>query len=158
MMELWRCAVERTGDGDLGLHVAEAAPVQSFDVHGYALLSSPTLRDAYQRACRYQRLIHDTTELALEVGEDRATLRHALPGGRPVPRQCAEFLAAVWVRFGRLVTGFDWAPLEVRLAHPRPASTAAHGRFFRAPLRFLLRRERRPKSGAGGQASSARCR
>jgi AraC-like DNA-binding protein len=136
MMEFWDRAVAATGDDNLGFHVAGAAPIHSFDVTGYAALWSPTLREAYQRACRYQRLIHDATTLALEVRQDGATLRHALPGGRPVERRVAEFLVATWVRFGRLVTGEEWSPLQVRFAHPRPADVGDHQRFFRAPLRF----------------------
>ena len=137
-MRLWSCAVAVTGDDDLGLHVAEAAPIQAFDVHAYAMLSSPTLRDAFERAGRYQRLIHDTTGYALESepGGERAILRHALPGGRPVSRHPAELLAALWLRFGRLVTGDDWSPLEVRFAHRRPAGRHDHDRIFRAPVRF----------------------
>src|SRR5262245_24360525 len=52
MAKFWERAVQSTGDELLGMHVALAAPVSSFDVHGYALLSSATLRAAYQRACR----------------------------------------------------------------------------------------------------------
>lgn len=45
-------------DNFLGMHLATAAPIESFEVHAYALLSSPNLREAYRRACRYQQLIH----------------------------------------------------------------------------------------------------
>lgn len=50
-----------TRDDHLGIHLAEAVPIQSFEVHSYALLSSSTLREAYRRACRYQCLIHEAT-------------------------------------------------------------------------------------------------
>jgi hypothetical protein len=53
-----------------------------------------------------------------------------------VPRQSAEFLLAAWVRGGRAITGVDWAPLEVRFAHPPPSDLAEHKRFFRADIRF----------------------
>jgi Arabinose-binding domain of AraC transcription regulator, N-term len=35
--------VRATGDDNLGLHVAEQAELGSFDVHFYAMVSSPTL-------------------------------------------------------------------------------------------------------------------
>ena len=136
MMLFWQCAEARCSDVDLGLHLAEAAPIRSFEVHAYALLSSPTLRDAYLRACRYQCLIHEATDLVLEHGPDEGILRHSLPGGRPAPRQPAEALAALWVRFGRLVTGDEWMPNRVCFAHPEPANTSEHQRIFRAPLHF----------------------
>jgi AraC-like DNA-binding protein len=136
MMTLWRAASELTGDADLGIHVALAAPVASFAVHGYALLSSPTLREAYRRGCRYQRLIHEATNLEFDEGPEEGVLHHSLPGGRAVPRQPAEFLASVWVRFGRLVVGNDWNPTLVCFAHPEPEDTSEHARVFGAPVRF----------------------
>jgi AraC-type transcriptional regulator len=39
-------AVERTGDSNVGLHLAERADPSSFDVHYYAMLASATLGDA----------------------------------------------------------------------------------------------------------------
>src|ERR1700741_4205321 len=66
MTRLWDAARALTGGDHLGLQVAEAAPVASFELHGYALLSSPTLREAYRRGCRYQRLIHEVTRLTFE--------------------------------------------------------------------------------------------
>lgn len=133
MMALWDAAARR--DDAVGLHVAEAAPLSAFDVHAYAVLSSPTLGDAYRRASRYQRLVHDATELTLDEG-DPAVLRHALPGGRPVARQAAEFLLAVYVRLGRVAAGWDWSPVEVRFAHAAPGNAAEVGRFFASPVRF----------------------
>lgn len=135
MMTIWSDAAAARGDDAIGLHVAESAPFDSFDVHAYAVLSSSTLRDGYERSSRYQRLIHDATELTLSGG-DPAVLRHALPGGRPVPRQPAEFLLALYVRIGRAVTGGDWSPVEVRFAHAAPTDAAELRRFFAAPIRF----------------------
>lgn len=131
-------AVETTGDPDLGLHLAERAEPGSFDVQFYAMISSPTLGDAFRRLSRYQRLIHETTRIELEVEGARAELRHVLPGGAGVPRHSAEFLITAWVRVGRIVTGSDWAPTEVRFAHPAPQRTSEHSRFFRAPVRFSM--------------------
>lgn len=136
MGALWEHARALTGDDHLGIHLAEAAPIRSFEVHAYAMLSSPTLRDAYQRACRYQRLIHEVTDLTLEEGKQEGVLRHALPGGRPVSRHPAEFLATLWVRLGRLVTGDDWASAQVEFAHAAPSQSSEHARVFRAPVRF----------------------
>lgn len=136
MARLWDLAVSLTGDDRLGMHVATAAPIPSFDVHAYAILSSPTLRDAYLRACRYQRLINEATDLTLSEGPSEGVLRHALPGGGAVPRQPAEFLVASWLRFGRLLTGTRWTPTHVLFAHDRPADTSEHHAMFGGPPRF----------------------
>ena len=129
-------AVEATGDTNLGHHIAERADPGSLDVHYYAMLSSPTLGAGYERLCRYQRLIHEVNRVELDVDGDRATLRHVMPGGNVAPRHIAEFLLTVWVRGGRQATGTDWAPIEVRFAHPGPPDARAHARFFRAPVQF----------------------
>ena len=136
MMHLWQLAVAITGDPDLGLHLAVVAPLESFEIHGYALLSSPTLREAYRRGCRYQRLIHEVTDLSFDEGEQEGVLQHALPGGRPVPRHPAEFLATLWICLGRLVAGVEWTPNLVCFAHEAPADTTAHDSLFQAPIQF----------------------
>lgn len=132
---VWQAAVARTGDERLGLHLARAAPLQSFDMHAYAMLSSPTLRDAFHRACRYQHLINEGTELTF-TGTPDGVLRHSLPGGRSVPRQPAEFLATAWLRLGRVVTGTAWVPTEVRFAHERPADTSEYDALFGVAVQF----------------------
>lgn len=137
MAAFWAGALETTGDANLGMHLAEAAPIEAFEVHGYALLASRSLRDAYERACRYQRLIHESSDLVLEEDEGAATLRHTLPGGRPVGRQPAEFLVAAWLRFGHLVTGVEWMPEAVLFAHAEPDDARDHVRVFGDSIRFL---------------------
>ena len=125
-----------TRDDNLGLHVAQGAELGSFDVHFYAMVSSPTLGAAFERVCRYQRLIHETSQVRLEKSGDRAVLSHRLAGGLAAPRQTAELLLAAWVRAGRVATGTSWSPAEVRFAHRAPRDSREHERFFGAPLRF----------------------
>jgi AraC-like DNA-binding protein len=129
-------AVRATGDDNLGLHIAEQAELGSFDVHFYAMVSSPTLGDAFERVCRYQRLIHETSQVRLESSADGAVLSHRLPGDVAAPRQTAELLLASWVRAGRIATQTHWSPAEVRFAHPVPRDARDHERVFAAPVRF----------------------
>jgi AraC-like DNA-binding protein len=128
--------VRTTGDDNLGLHVAEHAELGSFDVHFYAMVSSPTLGAAFERLCRYQRLIHETSAVRLETSGDRFVLSHRLAGGLAAPRQTAELLLAAWVRTGRVATRTTWSPAEVRFSHRAPGDAREHARFFGAPLRF----------------------
>ena len=136
MPAVWARALEMTGDDRLGLHLAMAAPIDAFDLHAYAMLSSPTLRDAFERACRYQRLINEGTTLTLHEGPGDGTLRHALANGAAVARQPAEFLAATWVRIGRLVTGTEWRPSGVFFAHEQPPDISEHISTFGIAPRF----------------------
>lgn len=129
-------AAAALGDDAVGLHLAERADPASFDVTFYAMTSSATLGEGFERVARFQRLIHDTSRVALDVADGRAFLRHALPGGHAAPRSSAEFILAAWVRIGRMAVGRDWSPMEIRFAHDEPASTSEHERLFRGPLRF----------------------
>lgn len=135
-MALWHQAEEATGDNNLGIHLAQAAPISSFEVHAYAVLSSPSLRDAYRRAARYQRLIHEVTNLTFEEGNEQGVLRHALPNGQAIPRHPAEFLVTLWVRFGRIVTDSDWVPAAVYFSHQPPDDRSEHERFYGSPVVF----------------------
>ena len=137
-MALFARAAEQMGDTNLGLHLAQHAELGSFDVHFYAMASSSTLGEAFERLCRYQRLIHETSRVELEITDSRAVLRHQLAGGMAAPRQTAEFLLAAWVRTGRLVTRVDWTPLEVHFAHPPPPDPSEHARFFLANVHFAM--------------------
>jgi AraC-like DNA-binding protein len=128
--------VRASGDDNLGLHVAEQAELGSFDVHFYAMVSSPTLGAALERVCRYQGLIHETSEVRLEKSGDRVVLSHRLAGGLPAPRHTAELLLAAWVRGGRVATRTRWRPADVRFAHRAPRDVREHERFFGAPVRF----------------------
>ncbi len=136
MMAFWKIILAETQDNCLGLHLAEVAPIQSFEIHAHALLSSPSLRDAFRRACRYQRLIHEVTDLTLEETPDEGILRHNLPGGKSVPRHPAEFLVTLWVRLGRLVTENNWSPRLVCFAHETPNDTSEHKRIFASNIAF----------------------
>jgi AraC-like DNA-binding protein len=136
VMRFWREALERTGDGNLGLHLAAAAPLGAFDIYTYALLGSATMREAFVRACRYQRLIHESTVLTLLEEPAGARLRHSRADGAAVPRQPAEFLAATWLRFARLLVPGRWAPQQVTFAHPAPQDRREHSRLFGRGLRF----------------------
>ena len=136
MQSVWMRALEMTRDDCLGLHLAMAAPIDSFDVHAYAMISSQTLRDAFVRACRYQRLVNEGTALTLSEDSRGGVLRHALASGASVPRQPAEFLAATWVRIGRLVTGTEWNPSGVFFAHERPRDISEHVSIFRSAPHF----------------------
>ena len=135
-IDLFARAEEATGDACIGLHLAEHADLRSIDVHFYAMLASATLKEAYQRLSRYQRLIADTSRVEFVTSAGGGALRHTLAGGLAVPRHSAEFIVAAWLRTGRFAAGRDWDPDEVRFAHHAPADVREHARFFRAPVRF----------------------
>ncbi|MBL8173751.1 MAG: AraC family transcriptional regulator [Bryobacterales bacterium] len=135
-IQFWNTAVSITGDRNLGLHLAESASWESFDLHPYLMAASATLGDAYRRLCIYQRLIHDETRVELVERGEHAVLRHSFVAGGSAPRQAAEFLIAAWLRVGRHITPVIWHPTAVHFAHPSPGCLDDHARILQAPIRF----------------------
>src|SRR5262245_53081709 len=136
VFELWKRAVEKTRDECLGFHLAQHAEIGSFDVLFYLLATSPTLGAAYARLARSQRLIHDSTVVELASRDGQTVLKHSRPGGLPVGRHPAEFIITAWVRAGRIATGMNWSPIEVRFAHAGPTKDQDYSRYFGSPVRF----------------------
>jgi AraC-like DNA-binding protein len=138
-LALWAEAPRLSGDECFGLHAAEQVRPGSFDVLGYTLRTSPTIGGAFERLVRYNRLLHDQSEMGLTAHGEEARLSFQLfPEG--TPRQQAEFSLAVFLLFARQATGFDVVPLAVDFSHAEPQDVSEHRRIFRAPLRF-----RRPR-------------
>jgi AraC-like DNA-binding protein len=138
-LALWAEAPRLSGDECFGLHAAERVRPGSFDVLGYTLQTSPTMGGAFERLVRYNRLIHDQSEMRLSThGEDARLSFQLFPEG--TPRQQAEFSLAVFLLFARQATGFDVVPRAVDFSHAEPKDVSEHRRIFRAPLHF-----RRPR-------------
>jgi AraC-like DNA-binding protein len=132
---LWREAVTVTSDRAFGIHAAETLRPGVFDVLDYAVRSSPTFGEGARLYHRYIRLLNTGACTTLEVGPERVEMTFSFEGA-PLPPVWIEFILASWVVIGRQTTAQDWAPLEVRFAHPRPKSIVEHRHLFRCPLRF----------------------
>ncbi len=130
VIHLWQAAAAASGDYAFGLHTAETLNFSLFEVQAYAVLSSATLQEGIERACRYQRLQHDATRIALDLDAGGGEVTHSVPGGRMLPRHPAEFFAAVFVRMARHASGRAVVPLAVRFAHAPPVSLVEHLRIF----------------------------
>lgn len=65
---LWRAAAELTGDPAFGLNAGRTVGPGSFNVVGFILLSSSTLRNAIGLLQQYQRLISDGGRFQILAG------------------------------------------------------------------------------------------
>jgi AraC-like DNA-binding protein len=134
---LWEAAAAATGDGDLGLHAAEAIERGEFDVIDYAVRTASCVREALARLARYNRLVHDLAVFELTDTARGVEIAHRFdaPGLAP-SRHASEFtLASVLVVAGQ-ATGAPMLALRVEFAHPEPASTSEHERVFGVRPRF----------------------
>ena len=64
MTRLWQRAVELSGNPAIGLNMGKVVRPASFHVAGYALMSSQTLAEGFQRLVRYQRIIAESADLS----------------------------------------------------------------------------------------------
>nr|BFE90520.1 hypothetical protein GCM10020185_10560 [Pseudomonas brassicacearum subsp. brassicacearum] len=64
MTRLWQRAVELSGNPAIGLNMGKVVRPASFHVAGYALMSSRTLAEGFQRLVRYQRIIAESADLS----------------------------------------------------------------------------------------------
>jgi AraC-like DNA-binding protein len=132
----WRLASTLTRDEALGIHLAESLPRGALDLVEYALRSTPSLGEGFNRLARYGRLLsdrvaartHGTGDSLLFLVHDTAT--------SPLHPARAEFALAVALKLARDCTQADITPLRVSFAHPAPASDLEHRRFFDGEVRF----------------------
>jgi AraC-like DNA-binding protein len=132
----WRLAATLTRDDALGIHLVESLPRGALDLIEYALRSSPSLENGLDRLARYGRLLSDRVALRTHrQGESLLFLVHDT-AAMPLHPARAEFALAVALKLARDSTGTDITPVRVCFAHPAPADTADHRRFFHSGVRF----------------------
>ena len=134
---LWDLAAERSGDRAIALRCAPAARPSKFEVVGYAMMSSPSLRAGLERLVRYLRILSDAAEIVLEDGKFGCRLELILFGGHaPVPGQRYEFDLLALLNFCRWIAGRELHPLQAEFADAAPADAARYRDAFRCPVQF----------------------
>lgn len=133
---VWQLLLTRTEDPDVGIRIGQAASVREFGLVGYSMLHSATLRDALRRLVRYSPILVDALGFEMQEGSTRAELVASRNPGLDSARQRTDACLAGILTACREIAAAPITPVEVWLNYERPANTAAHKRFFGAPLRF----------------------
>jgi AraC-like DNA-binding protein len=136
-LDLQQEAAKLSGLAHFGLVMAQQSRTEMFDVLGYLASTCSTLGEAYTKISCFGRIWSNAVEYPVCVDSREASFgyRH-LCTERSASFHDAEYTIGTFLQFGRLWTGIEWDPIEVRFRHPRPADTSEHERFFRAPIRF----------------------
>ena len=137
LVAIWQLIAQRISDPGFGIRTGASVKVRESGLLGYVMCYSATLEAALRRFVRYSRIVTDAVEFTLEpprrrhvaVAQSRAALGVGLPFA--VDQALAGLLSLC-----RQITGVDIMPFEVTFSYGQPASTLAHRRFFRCPLRF----------------------
>lgn len=137
MQEMWRLAVQRSGDPCFGLSVAEHLQPQALRGLGFVWLSSETLFDALTRLVRYQRLISTVADISLEEVNDSVNLvLNILPSYECVEPASIDAALAVFMRMCRMAMCEPFRPKRMMLRRARPPCMERFESFFQAPIQF----------------------
>lgn len=135
--QLWKSAIDLTGDPNFGFKVAAEVRPATFHVVGYSMSCSATLSRALHRFAFYCRLISDSATATLTETHDQVLLQfHFDTGGAPPIYQTIDTVVASILSYMRWIANEPVTPIEVRLQHQPLAATDAHWQFFGCPVRF----------------------
>jgi len=135
---LWRMAAEHVGDPSFGLRVPKYIRHTTFHALGYAMLASPTLAEAIDRAIRYCRVVTDSGMLQLDRVErsDSEVLLRIVPAAPPQPGGEAfrdSVMALVAHMMGVLMRE-RFRPSKVTLHREPGTSFAPYEHYFACPV------------------------
>lgn len=133
--DVWRRAVEISGDPAFGLHVAERMPPGAFGLFEFVARNSPTVRAALDRIASYTPLVADGLRFELDVTPERATFGYSAIG-KPFPPVISEFILSSLYRYAVGGTRPRMRFLEVWFTHPGPEDSSVHRSAFDARVRF----------------------
>lgn len=137
MTRLWQRAVELSGNPAIGLNMGKVVRPASFHVVGYALMSSRTLIEGFQRLVRYQRIIAESAEVSIRQMDGAYGLVLTVHGDHiPPTRQSAEASLACALSLCNWLSGRPLRPVKVLFQGPEPLDPAPYHQAFSAPLIF----------------------
>jgi len=137
--ELWRLAVDATGDPCFGLEVSRFVRPTTFQGLSMGIIASGTFRDALDRIVRFSPLVlsdgpvHDDL---VECGGRCVYTSRTEPVDLRPSDESREAILATIVRTARFLAGGDVSPSEVWLERPEAPSSSRFERFFRCPVRY----------------------
>jgi AraC-like DNA-binding protein len=136
--ELWRLAVEATGDPCLGLEVSRHVRPTTFHSLSLGIVASDSFRDALDRIVRFSGVVLSSaidTEVVAEG--DRYVYTATSPPGvvRPSHESMEGILASI-VRAARLMIDRNVSPEEVWLERPEAPGSRRFEDFFGCPVRY----------------------
>ncbi|HWU67989.1 MAG TPA: AraC family transcriptional regulator [Stenotrophobium sp.] len=137
MAQLWKLAIKVSGDPCLALKAAAYVQPATFHSLGLALMASQNLDDALQRASRYSRIVSNAVDLRTVHTERGVKQVARFLDHAPVVDEGIDLLMASNYKIGRMLTGLDQLPVEIRLR--RDGTAAMHAEFeayFHCPVYF----------------------
>ncbi len=137
MVQLWRLAVETSKDPCIGIHAAEYVQPATFHSLGMAILASQTLEDALMRGARYSRIVSNAVDVYVENTAKGFKQALRFRDGIPPADEAIDLYMASSLKMGRILTGQEIKPIEVKLRRRATPEIAAEFRKILAtPIQF----------------------
>ena len=134
VQQVWRYAMDHT-DGNFGITVASYLTPASFHALGYALWSSSTLKEAFERLIRYRCVISHMFFCELE--QEEGGYRLALVDERSIKSEVTtDAFLGFLILLGRELDRGDFAPVSLRLARPSSRVSDQLRDFFATDIEF----------------------
>lgn len=130
--------ISRRAEGNFALSLGERIQTGQLGAYGYVLRNSTTLGEAYDRLCRYTRLVSDVTVGSLDVDGDRARL-HFLTRvdlGPEGTRVCSQIWSAAVASLSKQLTHDRFKLESLQLPFARPDDLSEYRRIFGVEPRF----------------------
>ncbi len=140
-LEMWEALMRATDDPGFPVFAGSRLQPRDYDVVGFAYMTRANLSEALTQAMRYGNVWSDGSTWDIAHGETALTISLEIESPLRLGGRClTECLLAEIVHFGRVLSGIDLRPIEVRFRHRAPRDVRAIEAFFKAPVRFLAPR------------------
>jgi AraC-like DNA-binding protein len=134
---LWHLAVEHTGEPCLGLIVGQAFPPAALHGLGLGWMASTTLKAAFDRLIRYQRVLSTNAELEWqESGNSYRFVGRTKTADPDFESAAADATLAVVVRLCRITLSESVRPVKVCVQHDRRVCEGHYRKFYGCEVTF----------------------
>jgi AraC-like DNA-binding protein len=140
---VWREAIKRSHDEDLGLHLGEAFNLAAFGIVGYVLVNCQTFEQVLEKLSRYTQLFSQGASIHFSVAQGLVScdcdivddLKNYLLAE---PRQAIESTFSSLLTATKLLTGKPLRLQAVWFQHSSPANISEHKRIFQTDVQFSM--------------------
>jgi len=137
LLRLWQYLPSHCTDESFGFWLAERLQAPPLSLATWVISSSPTLGQGFERALRYQRLLHDQARSELFVGPEEIRYRHQIgPPPFRAPSPALEFGFLSFLQLARRMTGQPIVPRRMLFRHAAPRDASRHHAWFGPGLSF----------------------
>ncbi|WP_434686515.1 AraC family transcriptional regulator [Pseudanabaena minima] len=141
LKHLWREAIIKTGDRDLGLHIGEAFDLPAIGLLGYVLLNCKHYGQVLEKLSQYTRLFSQGIAIHHHILDGFVCCDCKIVGGvknylLDEPRHPIESTFSALYKATQKLTGKSLQLHDVWFQHNAPSDCSEHERIFQSQVKF----------------------